>query len=258
MRVLLIDHRDSFTWNVAHGLHLGAQERGLELDLEVRRAADLSLEALLREPPDRLVLGPGPGGPEPGSAGGVELAREAVPLLRGRVPLLGVCLGHQLLAQLLGARVGPGPRPVHGHGQAIEHDGRGLFAGLPRPLRVGRYHSLAVERPSLPPELRCSAWTAEGLVMAVGHRDGGLDGVQFHPDSVLSEAGPALFGNFLAGDTLSPRAAGANPRTAPPDPPVDAAAGPERAVAPAAPSSGARDQNSADAPRRPDDRVARG
>ncbi|MCH2107460.1 MAG: aminodeoxychorismate/anthranilate synthase component II, partial [Planctomycetes bacterium] len=142
--------------------------------------------------PAGLVLGPGPGRPEAATTT-MECLRLAPPSL----PILGVCLGHQAIGEHFGGRV-VRSEPVHGHEAAVHHDGRGLFAGLPQPMSVGRYHSLILERESLPECLEASARTADGLIMGLRHRELPIESVQFHPESILSRDGHALLGNFLA------------------------------------------------------------
>ncbi|MHC4261457.1 MAG: anthranilate synthase component II [Planctomycetota bacterium] len=194
MQILVLDHRDSFVWNVVQGLELGAREAGLRVQVTVTRPQP-GTEARLREPPpDGLVLGPGPGGPLSDQA---EPARSLAHAPPERCHLLGVCLGHQIVAAAHGARVQQGSRPVHGHDDLVEHDGRGLFRDLPTPLTVGRYHSLEVDPASLPKELEVTARTNSGTVMGLRHRTARIESVQFHPDSVLSAEGPKLFANFL-------------------------------------------------------------
>lgn len=184
--VLLLDNLDSFTHNVAQGL----LEAGARVEVARRDRTDLAW--IRARAPQLLVLSPGPGTPE-----GAHLAREAVRALAGTTPILGVCLGHQVLAHAFGGRVGATDAPVHGRAWTILHDGRGLFQGLPSPLTAGRYHSLAVE--ALPPCLEASAWTPEGLLMGLRHRSLPVAGVQFHPDSFLTPSGPELFRNAVLG-----------------------------------------------------------
>lgn len=191
LRVLLIDNYDSFT-HVLAGL-LG----GLGAEVVVRRNR-AELRELLRLRPDGLVLSPGPGRPE---ESGVSLT--ALRAFAGSVPVLGVCLGHQLLARAFGARVGRAARPVHGRAELVHHDGRGLFAGLSGPFAAARYHSLVVEPRGLPPCLRVSAWTEGGDVMGLRHATLPLEGLQFHPESVLTEAGPVLLEGYLRSLTAS-------------------------------------------------------
>jgi anthranilate synthase/aminodeoxychorismate synthase-like glutamine amidotransferase len=175
--ILLVDNYDSFTYNLAHLFgELGAE-------VVVKRSDEPGLEELR---PDRLVISPGPGRPPPRV---VELVR------RAEVPTLGVCLGHQAIVEAFGGEIGFARRLVHGKASAVQHDGRGLFAGLPPRFEAGRYHSLAATR--IPDELEVSATCDEGEVMAVRHRELPVDGVQFHPESVLTPVGPALAHNFL-------------------------------------------------------------
>ena len=176
MRVLLVDNYDSFTYNLAHYLaELGA-------DVDVRRPEQLDSDY----EPTHLVLSPGPGRP----------SEQLVGLVRdSRVPTLGVCLGHQAVIKAFGGEIGSAQRLLHGKTSRVEHDGRGVFRGLPQGLEVGRYHSLAAT--AVPPELEISARSDDGEVMAVRHPELPIDGVQFHPESVLTPAGPQLAKNFL-------------------------------------------------------------
>ena len=187
MRILVIDNYDSFTYNLVQ--YLG--ELGAELVIRRNDAVTLGeIEWELR--PEKIVISPGPGTP---AEAGVTL--EVIEHFAGRVPLLGVCLGHQAIGQVFGGRVVRAPAPVHGKPAEVEHDGRTLFANLPRPFQVGRYHSLIIERESLPECLEVSAETADGLVMGLRHRELAVEGVQFHPESILTEAGKQLLDNFL-------------------------------------------------------------
>ena len=186
MLAVLLDNLDSFTHNVAQGL----AEAGARV--QVRRRDRVGLEGLLEGEPGLLVLGPGPGRPEDAA-----LALDAARALAGRVPILGICLGHQVLACAFGGRVGRAPEPVHGKACALRHDGAGLFRGLPDPLVAGRYHSLVVTEP--PPGFEVTARTPEGLVMAMRHRDMPLAGLQFHPDSFLTPQGGEIFRHALLG-----------------------------------------------------------
>ena len=185
--LLVIDNYDSFTYNLVQYLgELGAEP-------VVRRNDEVTVEEIGRElRPEKIVISPGPGTPD-----GAGVTLEVVEKFAGRVPLLGVCLGHQAIGQAFGGRVVRAPRPVHGKPAGVEHDGRTIFAGLPRPCTVGRYHSLVVERESLPPCLEVSAETADGLVMGLRHREWPVEGVQFHPESILTESGKKLLDNFL-------------------------------------------------------------
>ena len=179
--ILLIDNYDSFTYNLAH--LFGA----LGEEVVVRRNDEPGLEDL---EPDRLVISPGPG--RPADAGNSE---EIIRRLGPRTPTLGVCLGHQALVEVFGGEVGFARELVHGKSSPVEHDGRGIFAGLPQGFDAGRYHSLAATR--VPPELEVCATCDEGEVMAVRHRELPVDGLQFHPESVLTPLGPELAHNFL-------------------------------------------------------------
>jgi anthranilate synthase/aminodeoxychorismate synthase-like glutamine amidotransferase len=186
-RVFLIDNFDSFTYNIAHGLAAAGAT------VEVRRADQVDLAALEAEPPDLLVLSPGPGVPEEAR---VSLA--AIQRFAGRLPIFGVCLGMQCLAVAFGGRVGPAPEPVHGRATRILHDGLGVFQGLPATLRVGRYHSLCVL--DVPACMEVTARTEDGVPMALRHRGLRVAGVQFHPDSFLTDDGPAMMAHALRGD----------------------------------------------------------
>ncbi len=183
MRVAVIDNYDSFTYNlVQHLAVLGAE-------LAVFRNDAVAVEALRDF--EALVVSPGPG--TPADAG---ISVEAIRQLTGAMPVLGVCLGHQALAEAFAGRV-VRHRPVHGKTSGIHHEGEALFAGLPDPFEATRYHSLVVEADSLPPELRVTAWTEDGVVMGLRHRDQPTFGVQFHPESVLTGEGLNLLRNFL-------------------------------------------------------------
>jgi anthranilate synthase/aminodeoxychorismate synthase-like glutamine amidotransferase len=184
--ILLVDNYDSFTYNLAHLFgELGAE-------VIVRRNDALDADEAERLAPSHLVLSPGPG--RPGDAGAsVEIVQRLAP----SVPTLGVCLGHQAIVEAFGGEVGQARRIVHGKASAIDHDGRGLFRGLPEPFEAGRYHSLAAT--SLPECLEVSATCTDSEVMAVRHRELPVNGVQFHPESVLTPLGPELARNFLEG-----------------------------------------------------------
>jgi anthranilate synthase component 2 len=185
--ILLIDNYDSFTYNLAH--LFGAL--GCEVKVVRNDAIDADMAAELA--PGHLVISPGPG--RPGDAGA---AVEIVKRLGQRVPTLGVCLGHQAVVEAFGGEIGPARQLVHGKASPVRHDGRGIFAGLPAEFEAGRYHSLAATK--VPSELEVSATGPDGEVMAVRHHDLPVDGVQFHPESVLTPVGPALAKNFLEAD----------------------------------------------------------
>ena len=183
---LLIDNYDSFTYNLFHFLgELGAE-------VEVRRNDQITAQDALDLHPQGIVLSPGPCDPD--RAG---ICLELVEKAAGAVPLLGVCLGHQSVGQAFGGKVVRGPAPMHGKLSEIRHEGEGVFADLPTPLTATRYHSLVVERESLPDCLALTAETDDGIVMGLQHRELPVYGVQFHPESIASEHGHALLGNFL-------------------------------------------------------------
>ena len=184
MRVLLIDNYDSFTYNLVHLFgELGAE-------VAVYRNDAITVEEVEALAPDRLVISPGPGRP---ADAGVSVAM--IRALGPRVPTLGVCLGHQAIVEAFGGEIGQAQVLLHGKASTVRHDGRGVFAGLPEAIEAGRYHSLAAIR--VPDELEVSARTADGEVMGVRHREYPIEGVQFHPESVLTPLGPALARNFL-------------------------------------------------------------
>ncbi len=185
MNLLLIDHADSFTWNLADLLHGGALAAGVAMRLTVARHDSLQLPDLLNDPPDAIVLSPGPNGPE--HAG---LSCELVRALAGKRPLLGVCLGMQIVAAALGGQIVRAPEPVHGKRALVRHDGAGLFTGLPQDFEVMRYHSLVVDLASLPAGLQVSAWLAGMPVLPMALRGAGIEAVQFHPESVATPLGP--------------------------------------------------------------------
>ena len=185
--VLLIDNYDSFTFNLVQRLgELGAS-------CDVVRNDAFSADELLERRPKRIVLSPGPCTPNEAGVC-LELIAKAAPL---RVPILGVCLGHQSIGQAFGGKVVRAPEPVHGKAEEIAHDDSALFRGAPRKLRAGRYHSLVVEAKSLPRELRISARTKDGIIMALRHVKLPVVGVQFHPESILTPDGQVLLQNFL-------------------------------------------------------------
>ena len=184
--ILVIDNYDSFTYNLVQ--YLGT----LGAEVEVHRNDAITAEQIAGRSPDGLVISPGPG--EPKDAG---ISEDAIRTLAGRLPILGVCLGHQALGEVYGGNVVRAPRLMHGKTSPILHRGRGLFAGLDNPFDATRYHSLIVERESLPPVLEVMAWTPEGEVMALKHKEHETWGVQFHPESVLTRSGMSLIQNFL-------------------------------------------------------------
>ena len=184
--ILVIDNYDSFTYNLVQ--YLG--ELGAELD--VRRNDEVTFEEIEAKLPDKILISPGPGTP---SEAGVSL--KVIERFSGRVPVLGVCLGHQAIGQVFGGRVVRAPVPVHGKASKISHDGKTIFENLAPQFEVGRYHSLIVERESLPQCLEVSATTDDGLIMGLRHRELNIEGVQFHPESILTTEGKKLLANFL-------------------------------------------------------------
>ena len=185
-RVLIVDNYDSFTYNLAQELgELGA-------DVEVVRNDVFAIADVEADRPDGIVISPGPGTPD--DAG---LSTDVIRAFAGRLPLLGVCLGHQCIGQLYGGHVVRAPELLHGKTSMITHDGRGVFAGLPQPFEATRYHSLVVDEASVPADLEISARSESGLVMGLRHRTLPVEGVQFHPESILTTAGMDLLANFL-------------------------------------------------------------
>jgi anthranilate synthase component II len=187
VKILLVDNYDSFTYNLVH--YMG--EMGAEVI--VRRNDALSVEEALKIGARGIVLSPGPCDPE--RAG---ICLDLIERAAGTVPLLGVCLGHQAIGQAFGGKIVRAPQPMHGKTSRIDHDGRDLFAAIPSPFTATRYHSLVVERASVPAALEIAATSEDGLVMALRHRRYPIFGVQFHPESIASEHGHTLLGNFLA------------------------------------------------------------
>jgi para-aminobenzoate synthetase component 2 len=192
--LLVLDNYDSFTFNLVQYLGELAAEHPITAELRVERNDALSLEQIRALAPDAILISPGPGDPDQ-SGVCLEVLRELSPT----VPTLGVCLGHQSIAQVYGGRVVRAKELMHGKTSPVLHAGQGVFAGLPNPLTATRYHSLIAERDSLPDCLEVTAWLEDGTVMGLRHRDHPhLQGVQFHPESVLTQNGHQLLGNFLA------------------------------------------------------------
>jgi len=184
--ILLLDNYDSFTYNLAQ--YLGE----LGCTLEVHRNDRISVEEIARRKPERIVISPGPCTPQ--EAG---ISIELIQKLAGKFPILGVCLGHQAIGAAFGGKIIRAPKLFHGKTSEIEHDGKGIFRSVPNPLTATRYHSLIVERKSLPRELVVTAETRDGIIMGLRHRRYPIDGVQFHPESVLTESGKKILKNFL-------------------------------------------------------------
>ena len=188
MRLLLLDNYDSFTWNLAQYLaELGASPL-------VKLNDEVDVAWCVEQGFDGIVISPGPGRPE--QAG---ISMDLVRAVAGRVPMLGVCLGHQTIASVWGAEIVRAPTLMHGKTSVVVHDGRGLFAGLEPDFVATRYHSLVIDEPTLDPEFEVRARTPEGVIMAITHRSLPIDGVQFHPESILTTEGKKLLRNFLGG-----------------------------------------------------------
>jgi anthranilate synthase/aminodeoxychorismate synthase-like glutamine amidotransferase len=194
VRVLVVDNYDSFTYNLVHLL----QQLGAEV--LVRRSDEIDPAAATALEPDRLVVSPGPGRPA-GAGNSIALVRALGPT----TPTLGVCLGHQAIVEAYGGRIAQAKALLHGKASRVRHDGRGVFAGLPAEIAAGRYHSLAAGE--IPAELEVTARTDDGEVMGVRHRSHPIEGVQFHPESVLTPDGPALIANFLRKKPRAPNRA---------------------------------------------------
>jgi anthranilate synthase/aminodeoxychorismate synthase-like glutamine amidotransferase len=184
--ILLIDNYDSFTYNLyQYCCELGAE-------VQVARNDQITLDEIAHRAPERIIISPGPC--TPNEAG---ISCDVIARFGPTIPVLGVCLGHQAIGQVFGGRVIRAPKPIHGKISQIHHDGVGIFAGLPNPLIATRYHSLIVERQTLPPELEITAWTEDGLIMGLRHRTYPITGVQFHPESILTTDGKQLLQHFL-------------------------------------------------------------
>jgi anthranilate synthase component II len=185
-RILVVDNYDSFVYNLVQYLgELGA-------DPVVHRHDDLTIDEILALDPDGVLVSPGPGRPE--DAG---LSNEVIRRFAGERPVLGVCLGHQCIGQVYGGEVVRAPAIMHGKTSLVHHRGTGVFAGLPDPFEATRYHSLVVDPDSVPDELEVTAWTDDGVVMGLRHRTHDVEGVQFHPESILTASGHDLLRNFL-------------------------------------------------------------
>lgn len=184
--ILLIDNYDSFTWNLyQYFCELGAE-------VLVKRNDELTLEEIASLAPEKIVISPGPCTPD---ESGISL--DVIRRYAGKTPLLGVCLGHQAIAQVFGASIVRAAQVMHGKTSLIEHNGEGVFKGLNNPLTVTRYHSLVIDPPTLPDDFIVTARSASGEIMGIRHRQWDLEGVQFHPESILSEQGHQLLENFL-------------------------------------------------------------
>jgi len=184
--LLVIDNYDSFTYNLVQYLgELGAE-------MQIFRNDEITVGEIEALSPEKILISPGPGTPD-----GAGITLPVIDRFAGRVPILGVCLGHQAIGQHFGGKVVRGPEPVHGKPVTVKHDGKSLFAGIKGEFQAGRYHSLVVERDSLPSSLEISAESPDGLVMGLRHKELPVEGVQFHPESILTEHGKLLLANFL-------------------------------------------------------------
>jgi para-aminobenzoate synthetase component 2 len=186
--LLVIDNYDSFTYNLVQYLgELGER-------VEVRRNDEVTVDEIASKlKPARIVISPGPGAPD-----GAGISMKVIDYFAGRIPILGVCLGHQAIGQVFGGRVGRAPRIFHGKSSAVQHDGKTIFAGLDQPFSAGRYHSLVVEAGGLPACLEVSARTSDGVIMGLRHNEMKVEGVQFHPESIMTTEGKKLLANFLS------------------------------------------------------------
>jgi anthranilate synthase/aminodeoxychorismate synthase-like glutamine amidotransferase len=184
--VLVIDNYDSFTYNLVQ--YLG--EMGVQM--EIHRNDQITLERIRELSPERILISPGPCSPRESG-----LSNEIIRTFAGKVPIFGVCLGHQCIGHTFGANVVVNYRMMHGKTSPIHHDGRDLFAGMPNPFEATRYHSLVIERASMPDFLEVTAWTDEGEIMGVRHKTLPIWGVQFHPESILTQSGRQILANFL-------------------------------------------------------------
>ena len=188
--LLVIDNYDSFTYNLVQYLgELGA-------DMKIFRNDEITVDEIEALMPERILISPGPGTPD--SAG---ITLETIARFAGKLRILGVCLGHQAIGQHFGGKVSRAPEPVHGKPVEITHDGRSIFEGLPEKFNAGRYHSLIVEREGMPESLEISAESPDGLVMGLRHKELPIEGVQFHPESILTEHGKQMLANFLQLET---------------------------------------------------------
>jgi len=191
--LLVIDNYDSFTYNLVQYLgELGAEP-------VVRRNDQITVDDIAAEGYLGLVISPGPGEPK-----GAGITLDAIRKLGGRLPILGVCLGHQAIGEAYGGRIVRAPRPIHGKASRVQHDGRGLFVGVPAELDVARYHSLVIDPATCPAELEVTARTSDGIIMGVRHRTLPVEGVQFHPESVLTSGGMTILANFLRQCGMAP------------------------------------------------------
>lgn len=193
--IILIDNYDSFTYNLVQRLgEIGLSDSGLRHEVAVFRNDQITVERIAAMRPSHLIVSPGPCTPREGG-----ISNEAIRYFHDKIPVLGVCLGHQCIGHVFGATVDRAAVVMHGKTSEIYHDGRTIYAGLSNPFTATRYHSLIVRRETIPPEFEVSAWTEDGIVMGMRHRVHPLEGVQFHPESFLTIEGTRLLENFLRG-----------------------------------------------------------
>lgn len=191
--LVIIDNYDSFTYNIVQTIAGNLREKGIQGDIRVFRNDKITVKEITDLEPERILISPGPC--TPAKAG---ISIEAIRYFSGKIPLLGVCLGHQSIGQAFGGKVIRASRIMHGKVSPIYHDNKGIFAGLPNPFDGMRYHSLLVEKNSLPECLEVSAWTTEGEIMGLRHLEMDVEGVQFHPESIMTPAGITLLNNFMS------------------------------------------------------------
>lgn len=185
--LLVIDNYDSFTYNLVQYLgELGAE-------MEIYRNDEITVDEIADKSPEQILISPGPGTPD-----GAGITLETIDRFAGSIPILGVCLGHQAIGQAFGGKVVRAPEPIHGKPSRVCHDNKGIFRGLPQDFEAGRYHSLVVERDSIPACLEISAETADGIVMGLRHKSLDIEGVQFHPESILTPSGKQMLANFIS------------------------------------------------------------
>ncbi|MDB9526233.1 aminodeoxychorismate/anthranilate synthase component II [Oscillatoria sp. CS-180] len=191
--IVVIDNYDSFTYNLVQYLGELGDEYAVAQEIQVYRNDEISVDGLARLEPDGIVISPGPGRPD--NAG---ISSEVIRQMGSTVPILGVCLGHQSIGQVFGGTIAPARELMHGKTSPISHTGKGVFAGLANPFTATRYHSLVIKKETCPEVLEITAWVEDGTIMGVRHREyPHIQGVQFHPESVLTDAGKTLLGNFL-------------------------------------------------------------
>ena len=200
--IIVIDNYDSFTYNLVQYLGELSAEFPVAREIKVYRNDRISIDEIVKLKPEGIVISPGPGRPE--DAG---ISLESIAKLAPKLPILGVCLGHQSIGQVFGGEIVSAPVLMHGKTSDIYHHNLGVFAGLPNPFRATRYHSLVIERESLPESLEVTAWVEDGTIMGVRHRDyTHVQGVQFHPESILTDFGKQLISNFLTSLQFQPEA----------------------------------------------------